>query len=50
MQKLWVKGKMNFNQSLNKVLDDATKLVLIVFLGKNYRRMIGAFWKDVFSS
>jgi hypothetical protein len=39
---------MNFNESLNKIVDDAVKLMLIVLLGKNYRKTIVALWKDVF--
>jgi hypothetical protein len=41
---------MNFSESLNKILDYAIKLVLIIFLGKNYRKIIGALLKDVVSS
>ena len=38
---------MTFNDALNKVVDNAVKLVLIVFLGKNYKKTIDALWKDV---
>ena len=41
---------MGFNESLNKILDDATKLMLIMLLGKNYRIIVVALWKDLFSS
>ena len=38
---------MAFNNALNKVVDNAVKLVLVVFLGKNYKNIIGDLWKDV---
>lgn len=41
---------MNFNESLNKIVDYAVKLMLIMFLGKNYQKTIVALWKDVFFS
>ena len=41
---------MNFNESLKKIAEYAIKLMLIMFLGKNYRKTIVALWEDVFSS
>jgi hypothetical protein len=48
MQQLMGINKMNFNESLKKILDDASKLLLIILFGKNYRKIIVALWKDVF--